>query len=550
VFTGMAKLKVDAFLDLVLRSELVERDPLNRLLARLKAEASPEKLADTDFIAGKLVETGLLTRWQCDRLLEGRYKGFFLKKYKLLDHLGSGGMSNVYLAEHLLMRRRVAIKVLPKNRVEDTSYLERFRREAQAAAALDHRNIVRAYDIDNEGSNHFLVMEYVEGRDLQAIVQEEGPLDYARAAEYIRQAAEGLDHAHRAGLIHRDVKPANLLVDRSNVVKLLDLGLARFSDEDRASLTLQYDENVLGTADYLAPEQAVDSHGVDVRADIYSLGCTLYFLLTGHPPFPEGTLPQRLMAHQRTPPPDIRSERPDAPEDLCAICMKMMAKKPAARYQTAREVADALAEWLKSHGPSGDSAAGSGGSSGRLAGVAAAAREPGAPEQEQAPVARRVVTRPTGPQRAAPRPSSGSSPSVKATSAETQADFQPPGVRPGGDEPKPAARGGSDPKLAPKPALPVAHRLEEPDPLADVLAEAQASRAPQVEPAPALSDEEMAQYRRRRQKVPLWLWLAVAGGTALAVLVLVLALLLSKKPRPAPPAPETPAKPPAESREG
>ncbi len=156
-------------------------------------------------------------------------------------------------------------------------------------------------------------MEYVEGRDLQQMVKQQGPLDYASAAEYIRQAAEGLAHAHQAGLIHRDVKPANLLVDRKNVVKVLDLGLARFTDEDRASLTVQYDENVLGTADYLAPEQAIDSHGVDARADIYSLGCSLYYLLTGHPPFPDGTLPQRLMAHQKQPPPSIRLDRPRCP---------------------------------------------------------------------------------------------------------------------------------------------------------------------------------------------------------------------------------------------
>ena len=259
-------------------------------------------------------------------------------------------MSSVYLAEHVLMQRRVAIKVLPKNRVEDTSYLARFHREAQAAAALDHRNIVRAYDVDNDGSIHYLVMEYVEGRDLQHIVKEDGPLDYVAAAEYIRQAAEGLAHAHEAGLIHRDVKPANLLVDQKNVVKVLDLGLARFTDEDKASLTVAYDENVLGTADYLAPEQALDSHGVDARADIYGLGCSLYYLLTGHPPFPGGTLPQRLMMHQKQPPPSIYLDRPDAPPDLVDICLKMMAKKPDQRYQSAAEVAAVLAQWLVAHG--------------------------------------------------------------------------------------------------------------------------------------------------------------------------------------------------------
>jgi len=341
----MATQSVDTFLDLVRRSGLIDEDQLQRLLAQLSERAEGHPLDDPDALAEQLVQDGLLTRWQCQKLREGRYKGFFLGKYKLLDHLGTGGMSSVFLAEHVLMQRRVAIKVLPKSRVQDSSYLARFHREAQAAAALDHPNIVRAYDVDNDGDNHYLVMEYVEGRDLQRMVKEDGPLDFARAADYIRQAAEGLAHAHAAGLIHRDVKPANLLVDRNNVVKVLDLGLARFTDEDRASLTVAYDENVLGTADYLAPEQALDSHGVDARADIYSLGCSLYYLLTGHPPFAEGTLPQRLMAHVKQPPPSVYRDRPDAPRDLVEICMRMMAKKPEQRYQSAREVAAALAHW-------------------------------------------------------------------------------------------------------------------------------------------------------------------------------------------------------------
>ena len=312
--------------------------------------AGGHSISDTEMVARRLVEANLITRWQADRMLEGRYKGFFLGKYKLLDHLGTGGMSRVYLGEHVLMQRRVAIKVLPKDRVEDSSYLARFHREAQAAAALDHRNIVRAYDIDNVGDLHYIVMEYVEGRDLQQIVKEEGPMDFVAAAEYIRQAAEGLEHAHRSGLIHRDVKPGNLLVDQKNVVKILDLGLARFVDEQKASLTVAFDENVLGTADYLAPEQALDSHSVNARADIYGLGCSLYYLLTGHPPFVGGTLAQRLMMHQKQQPPSILVDRPDAPAELVEICMKMIAKKPADRYQTAAEVARELAAWLVGQG--------------------------------------------------------------------------------------------------------------------------------------------------------------------------------------------------------
>ncbi len=361
----MVNVKASEFLDIVRRSGLVEREQLQRAIVDLKSGAASQPIDDAQTVAETLVKAGLITRWHAEKLLEGRHKGFFLGKYKLLDHLGSGGMSQVYLAEHTLMQRRVAIKVLPKNRVDDSSYLQRFQREAQAAAALDHRNIVRAYDLDEDEvtQTHYIVMEFVDGQDLQAMVKTEGAMDYARAAEYIRQAAEGLSHAHRAGLIHRDIKPANLLVDKHNVVKVLDLGLARFTGDEQASLTVAYDENVLGTADYLAPEQARDSHGVDSRADIYSLGCSLYFLLTGTPPFPDGSLPQRLMAHQKEPPPSILAKRPDAPQDLIAICLKMMAKKPASRYQSAQEVADALAAWLTAHDHKVD--AGGSGSSAR-----------------------------------------------------------------------------------------------------------------------------------------------------------------------------------------
>jgi eukaryotic-like serine/threonine-protein kinase len=366
---GMAKLKADAFFDLLRRSGLVEKGRLHAFLLKLKETLGSEPTPDADALAVRLIDDGLITRWQADKLLEGRHKGFFLGKYKLLGHLGTGGMSSVYLAEHVLMQRRVAIKVLPKGRVDDSSYLGRFYREAQAAASLDHHNIVRAYDVDNDGSHHYLVMEYVEGRDLQCMVNEDGPLGYIAAADYIRQAAEGLTHAHEAGLIHRDVKPANLLVDQKNVVKLLDLGLARFADEKKASLTVTFDENVLGTADYLAPEQALDSHGADARADIYGLGCSLYFLLTGHPPFPAGTMAQRLMQHQKQLPPSIRSERPDAPDDLIAICMKMLAKKPIERYQTATEVARALSHWLVNHGAAAGSGSQGSSSSAQLVGA-------------------------------------------------------------------------------------------------------------------------------------------------------------------------------------
>ncbi len=300
------KLTSSKLLDFVRRSKLVAEDQLDDVVADLESQHDGQLPDDSGVLARALVQRDLLSQWQADNLQRGKYKGYFLGKYKLLGFLGSGGMSSVYLAEHTLMRRKQAIKVLPKRRIGDASYLDRFRLEALATAALDHPNIVRAYDIDNEGDVHYLVMEYVPGEDLQTMVNKSGPLSFAQAADFTRQAALGLQHAHEAGLIHRDVKPANLLCDKNQRVKILDLGLAPFSRDGEASLTLLHNENVLGTADYLAPEQALSSHDVDSRADIYSLGCTLYYLLTGQAPFPEGTLAQRIAKHQTKMPPDIR----------------------------------------------------------------------------------------------------------------------------------------------------------------------------------------------------------------------------------------------------
>jgi serine/threonine protein kinase len=346
----MATLSVDSFIDYVERSELVEADALQAAVAELKAAHGGTLPADADVAANLFIEKGLITAWHVEKLMDKKYKRFALGNYKLLRLLGTGGMSSVYLAEHKLMHRLRAIKVLPQKRVNDSSYLARFHLEAQATAQLNHPNIVRCYDVDNEGDTHYIVMEFIEGKDLNSIIKQEGSLPLELVCNYIAQAAEGLAHAHQNGLIHRDVKPANLLVDPRGIVKVLDLGLALFSDNERASLTVEHNENVLGTADYLAPEQAVNSHKVDHRADIYGLGCTLYFLLTGHPPFPEGTLAQRIAKHQSQMPADIRKDRPDCPRDLADICMKMMQKRPEKRYPNMLEVARVLEAWLASHG--------------------------------------------------------------------------------------------------------------------------------------------------------------------------------------------------------
>ncbi len=351
----MPKMTTNDFVDLVRRSKLAPAERVEECLAAWQAAQSPgERPAppqpppddeDAKRLAAYFVQRKLLTEWQAEKLLARKHKGFFLGKYKLLDQIGAGGMSRVYLAEHLVMKQLRAIKVLPRERVADSSYLARFHLEAQASGSLDHTNIVRTLDIDHVGDIHFLVMEYVPGKDLQALVLEEGPLDFRRAATYLAQAAHGLAHSHEAGLIHRDVKPGNVLIDPRGVAKVLDLGLALFSDCE-SSLTIAHSENVLGTADYLAPEQALNSHQVDARADIYGLGCTLYFVLTGGPPFPEGTLAQRIARHQSMMPAPISALRADCPPELERICFCMLQKSPADRYQTALEVAEALEQWL------------------------------------------------------------------------------------------------------------------------------------------------------------------------------------------------------------
>jgi len=513
VSTSASKPNVEDFLDLLRRSGLLEKDRLQSFLADLNRRPDEPALKDSEDLGRRLVGAGLITPWQRDKLLEGKYRGFFLGKYRLLDLLGSGGMSSVYLAEHMLMQRRVAVKVLPRHRVDDASYLARFRREAQAAAALDHRNIVRAYDVDNEGNIHYLVMEYVEGRDLQRMVSDDGPLDYVRAADYIRQAALGLAHAHKAGLIHRDVKPANLLVDREGVVKVLDLGLARFTDTERASLTVAHDEGVLGTADYLAPEQARDSHSVDGRADIYSLGCSLYFLLTGHAPFDEGTLPQRIMAHQKQQPPSIYLDRPDAPPELVGICTHMMAKRPAQRYQSAEEVANVLDQWLagqprpavprKGPGSSGGFAAVNGK---RLQGKAGSAstgrpKPPGSGSPPRRP-----------PSSAARR---GTAPD-KASPAETLSQTAQPTETP------PSSGSGVKKRLL------KAKPLDEPGAASglpqDLLAEIEGAAGAGL---PLYSPRATKHAGSgRRAQTPLWLWAAIGGGAVLAVILWVIYLMI------------------------
>jgi serine/threonine protein kinase len=240
------------------------------------------------------------------------------------------------------MGRKDALKVLPVQQAEDPASLARFYREARAVARLDHPHIVRAHDIDREDKLHFLVLEFVDGCNLHDFVRKNGTLAPARAANFIRQAALGLEHAHQGGLVHRDMKPGNLLLDRQGTVKLLDMGLARFFHEDTGAFIKEFEAGyIIGTADYVAPEQIVDSR-VDVRADIYSLGGTFYYLLVGKSPFQDGTTPQKMIWHQVRQPKSLRELRPDVPEALVQIIDRMMAKEPARRFQTPGDVVVAL----------------------------------------------------------------------------------------------------------------------------------------------------------------------------------------------------------------
>lgn len=292
-----------------------------------------------------LVERKVLTLWQAAELKKGR-TNFIIGKYRLLAELGRGAMAQVFLAEHLAMERHVAIKLISSKLPQ--AAMERFLAEVRAIATLDHPNIVHAYNVDNDGTQYYLVMEFVEGKTLDRIVYESGPLPWKRAAEIVRQTALGLDYAHDKGIIHCDLKPANIIVNMDGIVKILDLGLARLVERDpQVSSPRPADsQQVLGTVDYMAPELALDPNHVDRRVDIYSLGCVLYFALTGTPPFPEGTLAERILKHQMIPPPDPRVRRPDIPPPLVKIISQSLAKNPGARFQTAHEMAVALEECL------------------------------------------------------------------------------------------------------------------------------------------------------------------------------------------------------------
>jgi serine/threonine-protein kinase len=329
-------------------TRLLDVEQLNELIESRKLGDSTEKTFVDLLIARRLV-----TPWQLARLQAGKLDGFFLdrRRYLLLEKIGSGGMGSVYRARHLGLNADVAIKIIDPRRVTDPNAASRFRREMWLSARLKHEHIVQALDVGEHGGVSFLVLEFVDGSDLASLVRRDGIMDPAEAAAICLQAAAGLAHAHAQHVVHRDIKPQNILLSAGGVTKILDMGLARVRDEpegdSHTSLTREGD--VMGTVDYMAPEQSRDARAADARSDIYSLGATLYYLLVGRPPFPGGSVIEKLARLATDEPQPLGQIRPDCPRELAAVVDRMMAKRPGDRFQTSEDVVRALRPLAANH---------------------------------------------------------------------------------------------------------------------------------------------------------------------------------------------------------
>ncbi len=365
----MAVDTVAGFVEVLRDKRLLQPDQIDELSRVLLP-----RFSDVRTLAKYVVQRGWLTVFQVNQLLIGRAQDLIYGPYHILDRLGEGGVSQVYKAWHTTKNCVVALKVIREELLSNPEAFARFQREMHAVARLSHPNIVSAVDSELVGQTNFFAMEYVEGTDLGKLIQLTGPLKFPHACDYIRQASLGLQHAHEHGLVHRDIKPANLLLTGlsktpgppvpppgggrppggsgqipelgKGVVKILDMGLARLRQTGGISdnpVALTMEGAMMGTPDYLAPEQARSAKDADIRSDIYSLGCTFYYLLAGQPPFPGNAVMQKLFQHQKEDPKPLENVRSNVPPELPPILKKMMAKHPAGRYQTPGEVAQALA---------------------------------------------------------------------------------------------------------------------------------------------------------------------------------------------------------------
>jgi serine/threonine protein kinase len=345
-------LSVENICGLIIRSRLHPADTVKNLYGQFQAEVPAHKASVRQFCRW-LVQRGHLTQYQAALIENGYADNFFLDQYKILERIGKGRMAGVYRAVHTTTNQVVAIKVLPPSRSKDQESLTRFQREARLATQLNHPMLVRAFDSGEAGGLHYLVMEHLEGETLDKILKERGRLSVVEAARIGFLAAMGLQYLNDKGMVHRDIKPGNLMLTpgpstgentlRSRV-KIMDLGQGLDSaSTGRANhVELTNDGVILGTPEYVAPEQARNSHQADIRSDIYSLGCTLYHALTGRPPFREANPVQLILKHTTEAPRSLRERQAEIPESLNQIVLKMLAKDPAQRYQKPSQVADAL----------------------------------------------------------------------------------------------------------------------------------------------------------------------------------------------------------------
>jgi serine/threonine protein kinase len=330
---------IEQFIEHLEQSGIISRAKLRDVIEK----SAPGQLQDAQALAQELVRQQALTSYQAREACQGKANDLVLGNYTILDRVGKGGMGEVFKARHRRMDRIVAIKKLPSGVADDQAALARFEREVKAAAKLRHPNIVAADDADEAKGVHFLVMEYIDGTDLSALVKSQGPLSVGQAVNYVLQAARGLECAHGRGVVHRDVKPANLLLDREGTVKVLDMGLARFEGTSSLEHTeLTGAGQIMGTVDFMAPEQALNTRNADQRADIYSLGITLWYLLTARVAFPGETVMEKLLAHREQPIPSLRDICPHVTPVLEALFRKMVAKKVEDRCQSMSAVVAGL----------------------------------------------------------------------------------------------------------------------------------------------------------------------------------------------------------------
>ncbi|HEV3448145.1 MAG TPA: serine/threonine-protein kinase [Gemmataceae bacterium] len=336
-------ISVDGFLRTVLRSGVLDRAQLQDTLRTLPIE----RRQDPEAVADHLIEAGKLSRFQAGKLLKGMTIGLVLGSFQVLAPIGKGGMGTVYLARDSRSHLLVALKVLPPKRArEEERLLSRFRREMEMCQKVAHPHLAWAYEVGVCQGVYYIAMEYIPGQSLYRLVTDNGPLEIPRAARLFAEVASALEHAHNQGLIHRDLKPSNIIITPHDHAKVLDLGLALVQGEAPGKLEVVGGRGyVVGTLDYIAPEQAENATQVDPRSDIYSLGCTLYFALTGRPPFPDGTPLEKINRHRFEEPAPVPQFNAAVPPPFIGLLRKLMAKNPEQRFATAAEVQQKLLEW-------------------------------------------------------------------------------------------------------------------------------------------------------------------------------------------------------------